>query len=171
MIRPLAASIAAVLVTGVTALAFQPATATLRVSSGALYDYLVIGEHPRATEGFDNAYDTISPGNLNADMGEPFISVIIPRPELKAPFRELRGDLRAPARSHKWRLAIRSSLPQGTPLKLALKSDESALPAGVTLLVREEQGTRATDLRKGEYTLPAPGPGRSAILFVIVEQP
>ena len=76
---------------------FDPMTATIRVSSNSLYDYVVIGERPQATDGFDNAYDTISPGNLNADMGQPFISVIIPHPEWKPAMREMRGDIRSPA--------------------------------------------------------------------------
>lgn len=168
--RCLAAIALATCLGSVAALGFQPMSATLRVSSGSLYDYVVLGEHPKATDGFDNAYDTVSPGNLNADMGEPFISVVLPRPEFKPAFRELRGDLRSPSRSQQWQLALRSSLPKGTPLTLALQDEGRSLPAGMTLTVREGTG-KGTDLTSGNYPLLAPGPGRSTTLLVSAEQP
>ena len=79
----IAVIITIICLTSVAAMGFDSMTATIRVSNNSLYDYVIIGEHPQATDGFDNAYDTISPGNLNADMGQPFISVIIPHPEWK----------------------------------------------------------------------------------------
>lgn len=152
-------------------MAFEPMTATIRVSQGSLYDYVVIGEHPKATDGFDNAYDTISPGNLNQDLGEPYISVIIPQPEWKPAMRELRGDLRSPARSQQWQLTISSSLPQGTPLKLELQAEGSTLTKAVALMLKENTGKVVVDLKTGSYLIPAPGPGKKANLFIIAEQP
>ena len=150
---------------------FQPMTATIRVSNGSLYDYVVIGEHPKASNGFDNAYDTISPGNLNADMGEPYISIIIPQPQWKPALRELRGDLRSPAKSQQWQLAISSSLAKGTPFKLELQAEGSALPQAMKLILKEREGKKETDLRGGEYSFAAPGPGKTTTLFITAEQP
>jgi hypothetical protein len=146
-------------------------TAAIRVSSGTLYDYVIIGEHPQATDGYDNAYDTISPGNLNADMGQPFISVIITHPDWKPAMRELRGDIRSLAKRQEWQLAISSSLPKGSPLKVALQSDRTTLPKGVKLTLKDETTKKETDLKPGNYTIPAPGPGTPTKLLVIAEQP
>lgn len=153
------------------ALGFEPMAATIRVSNGLLYDYVVIGEHPKATDGFDNAYDTISPGNLNADMGEPFISVIVPHPDWQPAMRELRGDVRSPAKRAEWRLAISSSLPKGAKLKLALDTERGALPKAVQLTLKESPGKKEVDLRGGEHTLAAPGPGKQLNISIFVEQP
>ncbi|HBA89336.1 MAG TPA: hypothetical protein DCZ75_15520 [Geobacter sp.] len=149
---------------------FAPLCATVRVSSGSLYDYVVLGEHPKATEGFDNAYDTISPGNLNAAMGEPFISVVVAHPDWKPAMRELRGDVRLPGKREQWRVAVTSSLPKGTPLKVALAGEESTLPGGARLLLSRDR--KETELSgKGAYTLPAPGPGTTTTIFITLEQP
>ncbi|MBJ6749130.1 hypothetical protein [Geomonas anaerohicana] len=143
--------------------------ATIRVSSGNLYDYVLIGEHPKATDGFDNAYDTISPGNLNASMGEPYISVIVPHPDWKPAMRELRGDIRTLAKKQEWQLLITSSLAKGTPLVIALTAEQSSMPRAMRLTLRDEK-TEA-DLRKGGYTIPAPGPGIKTKILIVVEQP
>lgn len=174
MTRLLSALFAVILMTGTAAFAFEPMSANIMVSSGALYDYVVVGENPRATDGFDNAYDTISPGNLNADMGSPFISVIVPHPDWKPAFRELRGDIRSTAKRQEWQLSITSSLPEGTPLSLSLQAEETSLPARVKLTVRKQgkEGKVLADLSKAEeFTLPAPGPGKKGTLFVVAEQP
>lgn len=157
--------------TGTQALGFAPMSATVKVSSGALYDYVVIGEHPKAADGFDNAYDTIWPGNLNADMGEPYISVIIEQPGWSPAMQELRGDTRLPARLQQWQLSVSSSLAKGTPLKLALQGEGDPLPKGVQLRLKVGKGKKETDLEAGAYTLPAPGPGKRTSLVIIVEQP
>ena len=150
------------------ALGFSPLTAKVRVSSGTLYDYVIIGEHPKATDGFDNAYDTISPGNLNASMGQPFISVIIPHPEWKPAARELRGDIRTPAKQQQWRLSIKSSLPKDTPLTVTLQADGTILPTGATLTVTDNN--QRIDLKQG-VTIPAAGPGETTTLNIIADQP
>ena len=174
MMRYLAAATAAILLTATAAMAFQPLSATIRVSNGPLYDYVVIGENARATDGFDNAYDTISPGNLNADMGNPFISVIIPHQEWKPACRELRGDIRGVARRQEWQLSFASSLPKGTPLTVSLQEEGTSLPAQARLTVKsqgKEGKVLAESTEAGEFTLPAPGPGKKGTFFVIAEQP
>src|ERR1035437_7263611 len=124
-IRSIAAIITTICLTSVAAMGGNPMTATIKVMNGNLYDYVIIGEHPKATDGYDNAYDTISPGNLNADMGQPFISVIIAHPYWKPAMRELRGDIRSLAQRQEWQLAITSSLPKGTPMNVALQADRT----------------------------------------------
>ncbi|GFO62798.1 hypothetical protein GMPD_07170 [Geomonas paludis] len=147
---------------------FEPMTATIRVSSGSLYDYVVIGEHPKADNGFDNAYDTIHPGNLNADMGEPYISTVIPQPKWKPAMRELKGDVRSPAKNQQWQLVISSSLAKGTPLTLELQAEGSSLPPALKLILIDKKNI---DLRQGEYVFPAPGPGKTTTFFITAEQP
>ena len=164
-----AAIITTLCLTSVAAFGFTPLTATIRVSSGNLYDYVVIGEHLKATDGFDNAYDTISPGNLNASMGQPFISVIIPHPDWQPAARELRGDIRAVAKMQEWQLAISSSLPKGTPLTVAIQTEGTTLPHGVKLTIKD--ASKETDLKADKYSILAAGPGETIRMIISVEQP
>jgi len=136
-----------------------------------LYDYVIVGEHPKASDGYDNAYDTIAPGNLNADMGQPYISVVILHPDWKPAMRELRGDIRALAKRQVWVLAISSSLSKGTPLTIALQAGKNALPKGVRLTLKDDTEKKETDLNLGDYTISAPGPGATTKLLVIADQP
>lgn len=169
--RYIALIITLLCLTSVAAYAFEPMTATIRVSNGTLYDYVVIGEHPLATDGFDNTYDTISPGNLNAAMGQPYISAIVPHPDWKPAMREMRGDIRSLAKRQEWQLFITSSLPEGTPLNVALRKAESALPQAMKLTLRENKPKLDHDLRKSSYMLKAPGSGAIIRLLIIAEQP
>jgi len=165
------AIIALICLNAAAALGFQPMAATVRVENGTLYDYVNIGEQPKATDGYDNAYDTISPGNLNADMGLPFISAVIVHPEWKAGLRELRGDMRPPAKRQEWQLLITSSLARGTPLTVGLQPEQSRLPKGVQLILREKAGGKEINLTAGKSEIPAPGPGAKSTLHIIAEQP
>lgn len=171
IIRYTAAIAALLCLTGATAMALEPMTATIRVSSGSLYDYVIIGEHPKATDGYDNAYDTISPGNLNASMGQPFISVIITHPDWKPALRELRDDIRSLAKRQAWQLIISSSLPLGTPMNVAFRKKESTLPQGMKLTLKEYTTGKEHDLGRWSYMIAAPGPGASTQLTIIAEQP
>ena len=167
----IAGTVAVVSLCSVAAMGFEPITATIRVSNGALYDYVVIGEHHNATDGFDNAYDTVSPGNLNADMGEPFISVIIAHPDWKPAARELRGDVRLPGKRQEWELAIRSSLPKGETLKVALDPKRGVPPKSVRLTLKGSRDVKEEELAGGARTLSAPGPGKTLYVTVVAEQP
>ena len=154
--------------TSVAAMGFEPMTAMIRISNGPLYDYAVLGEHPKASDGFDNAYDTISPGNLNAGMGEPYITVIVTQPEWKPAMREMRGDIRCLAKKQEWQILVASSLAKGTPLVVALVPDQSSLPKAIRLTLRDAKNE--TDLRAGAYIIPAPGPGTKSRLIIFAEQ-
>ena len=168
-LRVATAAFGMMMITSVAALGFEPMAATVRIANDGLYDYVNIGENPKATDGYDNAYDTISPGNLNAEMGQPFISATIVHPEYKAALRELRGDIRSPAKKQQWQITVSSSLAKGTPLTVALLSEPGGLPRGLKLTLRDKK--KEIDLRTGSYTLPAPGAGTAANLFIIAEQP
>jgi len=170
-LRSIAVAITIICVTSVAAHAFEPMTATIRVTSESMYDYVFIGEHLQATDGYDNAYDTISPGNLNADMGQPYISVLILHPEWKRSQQELRGDIRSLAKRHEWEITIISSLPEGSPLNVALRKDESTLPLDMKLTLKENKNGKEHDLRKSSYMIQAPGSGASTKLLIIAEQP
>jgi hypothetical protein len=166
-------AIAAILVclTSAAALGFEAMTATVRVSSGSLYDYVVIGEHPAATDGYDNPYDTLSPGNLNASMGLPYIAAVLVHPEWKKMTRELRGDIRSVAKRQEWQLSLNSTLPKGTPLTVALQRDKTVVPKGMKLTLRDAATGKETNLVTGSCTVPAPGQGATAQLNIIAEQP
>jgi hypothetical protein len=169
--RTISAVIIIFCITAVAAHAFEPMTATIWVTCESMYDYVVIGEHPQATDGYDNAFDTISPGNLNADMGQPFISVLILHPEWKSYQQELRGDIRSPAKRHEWEITITSSLPEGSPLNVALRKGESTLPLDMKLTLKENKTGNEHNLRKSSYMIQAAGPGISTKLLIIAEQP
>jgi len=165
-----AAAIILLVSTCTAALCLEPMRATVRVSNGTLYDYVVIGENPKATDGYDNAYDTISPGNLNADMGASYISAVVVHPDWEPAKRELRGDIRSLAKRQEWRVVISTSLPAGAPLNVELQPDRLLLPERATLTIRGGNG-KITDLRTSNFTFSAPATGIKTELVIIAEQP
>jgi hypothetical protein len=162
-------SILCIVLQAAAAWGLDPWAAEIRVSSGGLYDYVVIGEHPKASDGFDNAYDTISPGNLNADMGEPFISAAIEEPEWKPALRQMRGDIRALAKRQQWQVSITSGLAKGKPLLVELQFQQGRSSKAVKVTLRDKK--REGDLTAGSITIPAPGPGAKTTFSIIAEQP
>jgi len=169
VIRQSVFAFAVMFLTSVAAMGFDPMTATIRVSNGGLYDYVVIGENALATDGYDNAYDTISPGNLNETMRESFISAVVVHPDWKTGLREMRGDIRSPAKLQEWHLQVRSSLSADSPLKVELQQDRTSLPKGMRLTVKDRKG-KVTDLRASNLIVPAPPPGTNAEFVIIAEQ-
>jgi hypothetical protein len=157
--------------TGGAAMGLEPMFATIRVVSGSLYDSVVIGEDPKATDGYDAAYDITSPGNPNADQGQPFIRVVVAHPDGKPAMSELRGDIRSPAKRQEWHVVITSSLPKGTPLNVSFQKKESTLPQGMKLILKDDTTKREHDLGRWSYMIEAPGPGATTELRIIAEQP
>ncbi|UFS71727.1 hypothetical protein LPW11_05915 [Geomonas sp. RF6] len=157
--------------TTAAAMAYEPMAAAIRVSSGSVYDYVLIGEDSRASDGFDNAYDTISPGNLNADMGQPYISALIVHPEWNMAMKEFRGDVRSVARRQEWAVSVSSSLPKGTPLTVELQEDRSSLPKGMRVTLKDRARKKERNVAQERYLLPAPGPGAKSEFTLVVEQP
>jgi hypothetical protein len=83
--------------------------------------------------------------------------------------REMRGDIRSLAIKQEWQLAITSTLPKGTPLTVELQTEGTILPQGVRLTLRDKK--KEIDLKVGNYSIQAPGPGTTYELLVIAEQP
>lgn len=150
------------------ALAFEPMAATVRVSGGGVYDYVVIGESPKATDGFDNAYDTLAPsGSLNST----YISTYFNHTDWKAPKTTFRGDIRSMAEKQEWILNVVSTLPAGTPLKVELTPGLNVLPEKVALTITNPTTSITSDLKTGSLTLVAPAPGAILQLTLSVQQP
>lgn len=151
-----------------TAFAVEPMAATIKVSGGGVYDYVVIGESPKASDGFDNAYDTLAPGdNLNAT----YISSYFSHPEWGAAKTTFRGDIRTLAEKQEWALSFYSTLSSGTPLTVELQPGMNVLPQGLRLTIKDSGNTTSANLIDGHLTLTAPAPGITSQLIITAEQP
>jgi len=134
------------------AAAYQSLAATVRVSSGSTYDYVIIGESPLATDGFDNAYDTIAPG---ASLNNVWISAYFDHPEWNAVKRQFRGDIRSAAASQTWVLTVEQNLPAGTFCTISLDAVASILPMNAGIILTDPKGGATVDLKAGSYTFAA----------------
>lgn len=151
-----------------SALAVEPMAATIKVSGGGVYDYVVIGESPKATNGFDNAYDTLSPGD---SLNSTYISAYFSHPEWGAVKSNFRGDIRTLAEKQEWNLSIASTLPAGTPLTVELQPGLNILPQGLQLTVSDTGNTTTATLTGGTYTLASPASGTATQLIITALQP
>ncbi|UPU37858.1 hypothetical protein M1B72_09160 [Geomonas paludis] len=158
------------LVSGQAAWGLEAFKARIQVSSGGLYDYVLIGERPEASDDYDNAYDIVSPGNLNASMGEGFINAVVSHPEWKPALQELRGDMRSASKKQQWILVVTSSLERETTLRVELKPEAGALPTNVRLVLRDEDGGKAVVLSEAPYLVPAPGKKQQLKFELTAEQ-
>lgn len=123
--------------------------ATLQVSGGGIYDYVVVGMMDKATDGFDNAYDAFAPvGNMN----DTYIKTTIAHPEWYTVKSEFRSDIRSIKELQEWTIAVYTNLPAGTPLTIALKDDASTVPADYTLTVQDIDTGVVADLKTGSYS-------------------
>jgi len=147
--------------------AFEPMSAKIKVSSGKLYDYVVIGEHAKATDGFDNAFDSISPsGNLNT----AYINTYIAHPEWGEIKKNFKGDTRSISAVQEWTVSVASTLPAGTVLSVALKEGRNILPAGMKLTARDIGNTVSVDMATGTLQIPAPGPSATSMIVITARQ-
>lgn len=151
-----------------TALAVEPMAATVKVSGGGVYDYVVIGESPKATDGYDNAYDTLSPGD---SLNSTYISTYFSHPEWAAVKKTFRGDIRTLAEKQEWSLSIASTLPVGTPLTVELQPGLNILPQGLQLTIKDIGNTTSANLIGGTYSLVSPASGTTTQLIITVLQP
>lgn len=159
---------AAACLSPLTAVAYEPLAAKIKVSSGTVYDYVSIGEKAKATDGYDNAFDSMSPGdNLNAI----YINSYLSHPEwgqLKSTFK---GDIRSIAEKQEWTITIASTLPAGTDLTVALKEGRNLLPAGLKLIAQNNSSNVSADLVTGALHIPAPGGTATTLITVTAIQP
>jgi hypothetical protein len=131
--------------------------ASVKVTGGGTYDYVVVGGVTGAEEGLDYLYDIIYPSpNLN----DSFIATSIPHPEWGAVKDEFRADMRPAETDQSWTMAVSSNLPAGTPLKLDLDGETSVVPEGYTLSVTDVETGDVVSLDGAtpyEFVVPAGG--------------
>lgn len=122
--------------------------AKIKVSGGGTYDYFIVGEMDGATDGFDNAYDSLYPaGNMN----ETYIMSSFYHPEWAVVKSEFRADTRSVADIQQWDVDIYTNLPNGTMLTMSLM-EGSKLPADYTLTIEDTATGQQTDMRTGEHS-------------------
>jgi hypothetical protein len=160
-------AIIATLLLPVAAFAFEPMAATIKISGAGIYDYILIGESPRATDGFDNAYDTMSPGD---SLNTNYISSYISHPEWGAIKNNFRGDIRSIAETQEWTITIASSLPAGTPLNVELQTGLNILPQGLQLTIKDIGNTTSANLINGRLSISSPAPGATTQLIITAQQ-
>jgi hypothetical protein len=159
---------AAACLSPLSALAMEPMAATIKISGGGVYDYVIIGESLKATDGFDNAYDTLSPGD---SLNNVYINSYFSHPEWGAAKAAFRGDIRSLKEKQEWNLSIASTLPFGTPLTVELQAGLNVLPQGLQLSIRDSGNTTTANLIGGHLSLTSPGQGNTAQLIITAEQP
>ncbi len=128
--------------------------ARIRISGGGTYDYCVIGMNGKATDGFDNAYDILSPG---LGLNDTFISCTIPHPEWNAVKSDFRGDIRSLKPSDEWHLVVQTNLPAGTPLTMTVLPSGKRNARLVRIVVDDFATGRRADLGRSDYRFTATG--------------
>lgn len=131
------------------AAAYQSLAATVRVSSDTVYDYVVVGESPQATDGFDNSYDTFAPGG---SLNDSWISAYIDHPEWNTVKSQFRGDIRSAAARQSWTLTVAQNLPVGTSCTISLDGTASLLPPSARILLTDMKSGAVTDLKSAGFT-------------------
>jgi hypothetical protein len=114
--------------------------ANICVSGSGAMDCFVIGMQGDATNGFDNAFDTISPG---AGFNDTYILTYMDHPEWGQIKQEFKGDIRSLKAQDEWTVSVYTkNLPAGTGLVLKLL-ENSVIPSGYTLKVEDTDLTAA----------------------------
>lgn len=134
------------------AAAYQSLAATVKISSGNSYDYVIIGESPLATDGFDNAYDTISPGG---SLNSFWINSYFDHPEWNGVKRQFRGDIRSTAASQTWTLTVEQKLPADALCTISYDAVASLLPITAAMKLVDPKSGAIVDLKTDSYTFVA----------------
>jgi len=140
-------SLALLLFLSANAFAISDMKAKIKVSGGNTYDYFIFGMMTDATDGFDNAYDTISPG---PNMNDTYISTYFSHPEWNAVKSEFRADFRSIKESDEWTVSVYTNLAAGTALTMALQSEGSNI-SGYSLTVEDTTTGQMTDILSSTY--------------------
>jgi len=146
------AAIIALWATG--AFAAQDFEAKIKISGSGAYDYCVIGMNKNATDGFDNAYDTLAPGG---NMNGTYITCTMLHPEWKAIKNEFRGDYRTHKRSDTWNIVVQTNLPAGTVLTMEALKKGAPIPESVMISVEEPATGQQTELTSAPYQFTVTG--------------
>lgn len=123
----------------------------VEVRAGTLYDYVLIGMNQAATDGLDNAYDTVAPG---MGVGDRYILMTVPHPDWKAVKADFRTDFRAVKKSDTWVTMITTNFPDGTPLTMSIDREQSKLVPGYAVIVEDMATGTVQDLAQGAYVFP-----------------
>ena len=120
----------------------------IETRAGSVYDYIIIGMHKDATDGLDNAYDTVTPG---LGVGEQYILMVVPHPEWKSVKTDFRTDFRAMNKLNTWEAMVTTNLPDGTQLTMSIDREQSKLPTGRSVIVEDMATGAVQDLEQGAY--------------------
>lgn len=145
------------------AFALSDMKAKIKVSGGGTYDYFVIGEMQGATDGFDNAYDTISPGY---NMNDTYISTYFSHPEWGQVKSEFRGDIRSLKEYDEWTVTVYTNLSDGTALTMSLQNEDSTLPSEYKITVEDTETGKITDILSSSYEFTVSGSNTSRYLKI-----
>ena len=139
----------------------------IEVRSGIVYDYILIGMNPDATDGKDNLYDTVSPG---MGINDQYILMVVPHPEWNTVKTDFRTDFRSVKKSDTWEAVVTTNLPDGTPLTMSIDWEQTKLPASYAVVV-EDLTTGATQaLDQGGYLFPVKTSGIARQFRITVEK-
>ena len=124
------------LLTAPPVLAQPDMKAQIKVSSGDAYDYVIVGEMAKATDGFDNSFDAFDPaGNMN----DAYVKTTVDHPEWGQVKSEFRSDMRELKEHQEWDVTVFTNLPAGTPLTLMLDTEKSILPPEYTVTAQDRE--------------------------------
>ena len=134
----------------------QDIEVAIEVRADKIYDYVLIGMHRDATDGLDNAYDTLTPG---PGMSDQYILMVVPHPEWQALKADFRTDFRAMKGHDTWKVLITTSLSDGTPLTMSIDQEQSKIPDGYSVTVEDMATGALQDLEQGAYVFPVKASG------------
>ena len=126
----------------------------ITASGGGIYDYVIIGMAPGATDGLDYVYDVFTPGY---GLNDSYIYAFIPHPEWGAVKADFRDDIRSMKNHDEWTIGITSNLPAGTPMTLQLEAEGAG--KGVKVEAIDADSGVAANLIKSAVAFSAPGDG------------
>jgi FlaG/FlaF family flagellin (archaellin) len=129
----------------------QRVEVAIETRSGSLYDYILIGMHPDATDGLDNAFDTVTPG---MGLGGQYIQMVVPHSDWASVKTDFRTDFRSMKKSETWETIITTDLPEGTPLTMSIDQEQSKIPAGYSVIVEDMATGIVQDLEKAAHVFP-----------------
>jgi microcompartment protein CcmK/EutM len=124
------------------------------VRGAGTYDYVLVGMNSAATEGFDNAFDTVTPG---AGVADPYITAVIPHPDWNTVKTDFRTDFRSPKKSETWHIKVATNAASGTKITLSIDRDRTSLPRNYRVLIKDPSTGGMHDLTGSPYVYTTAG--------------
>jgi hypothetical protein len=131
--------------------------AGVKFSGSSLADYVIVGMHDKASDGFDNAFDTFSPGAPMVKYEtDPYFTVYMLHEGWSVIKDEYKGDLRAVKYAEQWTVTVKSTNGFTEELTMSLMPEKTDLNR-YAIAVEDLSGGDTVDLVDGSYsfTLPA----------------